>query len=202
MERDVRTARTHRYLVEALVGLMSEKSVYRIQVRELCQKAQVNRTTFYKHYDNVEDFVSKVVDAFIADMDAHFSGDNIFDGLLGIDAAATYERCVGFMTNHLEFVRAMTGPHGTPLMRERICNHWRTMFEEAVKESGRTLDSRVNPEVLATFVVSSMWTLLEYTIRASDTYAPAYMASQFSCLLHDCVFNTLMSQASGLQAGK
>ena len=80
---------------------MSEKSVYRIQVRELCQKAQVNRTTFYKHYDNVEDFVSKVVDAFIADMDAHFSGDNIFDGLLGIDAAATYERCVGFMTNHL-----------------------------------------------------------------------------------------------------
>lgn len=175
---------------------MAEKSVYRIQVRELCQKAQVNRTTFYKHYDNVEDFVSKVVDGFIGDMDAHFGGDNIFEGLLGIDAAATYERCVGFMTSNLEFVRAMTGVHGTPLIRERICAHWRTMFEEAVEESGQTLDSRVNPEVLATFVVSAMWTLLEYTIRASDTYAPAYMASQFSCLLHDCVFNTLMSQSA------
>lgn len=194
MEQDVRVARTHRYLVEAMTGLMVDKPVCRIQVRELCQFAQVNRTTFYKHYDNIEDFVSKVVDVFIREMDANFGGANIFSGLLGDQATTTLERCVCFMMEHLEFVRAMTGPHGTPLLRERICDHWREIFEEAVRQSGCVFSREVNPEVLDTFVVSSLWALLEHSIRASDTYAPAYLAAQSSYLLHDCVFSTLMSQ--------
>lgn len=191
MGQGTRATRTRGYLVEALVGLLEEKSIFKVQVRELCQRAQVNRTTFYKHYDNVEDFVDKVVDAFLADMDANFGGANIFDGLLGDEAQATYERCVSFMTEHRAFVVAMTGPNGTPLLRERICDHWAAMFADAVRKEGIDLGGKAEPEVLAAFVVSAMWTLLEYTMRSSDTYAPAYMARQFSFLLHDCLFQAL-----------
>lgn len=37
-------------LKEALINLLTEKSIDKITIYELCQRAQINRTTFYKYY--------------------------------------------------------------------------------------------------------------------------------------------------------
>lgn len=60
------------------------------------------------------------------------------------------------------------------------------MFEEAIERRGLGADGRVEPDILATYVVSTMWSLLEYTLLAGEKYAPEYMAAQFAYLLHDC----------------
>ena len=39
-------------LIEALIKLLSVKDFNQINVKELCQIANVNRTTFYAYYDN------------------------------------------------------------------------------------------------------------------------------------------------------
>lgn len=191
MDQQRRTTRTRGYLVDALVDLLGEKSIYKVQVRELCQRAQMNRSTFYKHYENVEAFVEAVVEGFLEEMDANFGGANIFDGLMGSDAGATYVRCVSFMADRAPFVRAMIGPNGTPLLRERIMAHWTRMFEEAAARRGPGATGRVEPDILATYVVSVMWALLEYTLLVEEKYAPEYLAAQFSYLLHDCTLAQL-----------
>ena len=46
---------------EALLLLLEQKEFDRITVKEVCQKAGVNRTTFYLHYDNMNDLLEETI---------------------------------------------------------------------------------------------------------------------------------------------
>ena len=48
-----RTRLTKRLLRESLLGLLEEKPVERITVKELCERAELNRSTFYAYYQDV-----------------------------------------------------------------------------------------------------------------------------------------------------
>ena len=54
---DQRTRMTRRLLQSALVGLMGEKPLKDITVKELCRRAEVNRSTFYFHYYDIYDLM-------------------------------------------------------------------------------------------------------------------------------------------------
>ena len=48
-------------LKNALMEILSEKgSVNRISVRELCQRAELNRSTFYSHYNEPKDLLDEI----------------------------------------------------------------------------------------------------------------------------------------------
>lgn len=51
---------TKRMFKESLIDLLKEKAIYNIKVTELCDKAELNRTTFYKYYENIYDVLSDV----------------------------------------------------------------------------------------------------------------------------------------------
>lgn len=46
---------------EALLLLLEQKEFDRITVKEVCRKAGVNRTTFYLHYENMNDLLEETV---------------------------------------------------------------------------------------------------------------------------------------------
>lgn len=46
---------------EALIYLLEKKDVEYITVKEICNKAGVNRSTFYLHYENISDLVDETV---------------------------------------------------------------------------------------------------------------------------------------------
>ena len=48
----MRYRRTQRNLRQALIALLSEKPIDAISVRELAERADINRATFYLHYDS------------------------------------------------------------------------------------------------------------------------------------------------------
>lgn len=47
---------------DALVSLLQEKSLEFITVKEICQRAGVNRSTFYLHYETIDDLLSECVE--------------------------------------------------------------------------------------------------------------------------------------------
>ena len=49
---DPRIRRTRNYIQEAFQSLLEEKSFKSITVREITERAEVNRATFYAHYDD------------------------------------------------------------------------------------------------------------------------------------------------------
>ena len=61
MENSRITATKHMFR-NAFLKLLKEKSMADIRVNELCELAGVNRSTFYRHYDNVSDLMDEIVD--------------------------------------------------------------------------------------------------------------------------------------------
>jgi AcrR family transcriptional regulator len=49
---DLRVRRTYKFLWDALMALMTERDFESITVTDICERAMVHRTTFYKHYED------------------------------------------------------------------------------------------------------------------------------------------------------
>lgn len=58
-----RVKMTKLLLNESLIELMHTKSIHEITVKELCEKADINRSTFYKHYGTVYDLYAEILQA-------------------------------------------------------------------------------------------------------------------------------------------
>lgn len=57
---DRRIKRTKRFLSMALVELLAEKPVNEITVKELTERSDVNRATFYRHYRDIYDMLRQM----------------------------------------------------------------------------------------------------------------------------------------------
>ena len=58
---DLRVVKTKRLLYATLLELMKEKPFEEIKVSDICNKALVNRSTFYSHYQDKYDLFSELV---------------------------------------------------------------------------------------------------------------------------------------------
>src|SRR5260370_31270348 len=51
-QADLRVRRTRKLLWEALMAELSERAFEEITGKDICERAMVHRTTFYKHYED------------------------------------------------------------------------------------------------------------------------------------------------------
>ncbi len=56
-QESLRIKRTRKQIWEALLALLHERSFEEISVRDICEQAMVNRTTFYRHFESKHDLV-------------------------------------------------------------------------------------------------------------------------------------------------
>lgn len=59
----------------ALIILLNKKDFELITVKEICELAEVNRSTFYLHYDNSYDLLKETIEAVYKDFFSRFSAD-------------------------------------------------------------------------------------------------------------------------------
>ena len=63
MEKDdLRIVKTKKALYDALTNMMKEKTFEEIKVSDICNKALVNRTTFYAHFEDKYSVLSSLLD--------------------------------------------------------------------------------------------------------------------------------------------
>ena len=65
---DLRVRKTYAALNRAFTSLLSQKPYERISVAELCEAAEIRRTTFYKHFRDKDAFFSAFVSALRIDL--------------------------------------------------------------------------------------------------------------------------------------
>ncbi len=57
---DIRIKKTRRNIVNAFLELRAHQSLERITVKALCEKAEINKSTFYTHYTDIFDLSSQL----------------------------------------------------------------------------------------------------------------------------------------------
>lgn len=63
-----KVAYTKRTIREVLVALLREKPADRVTVTELCERADINRSTFYRYYTDVSDLMQKAENELYEDL--------------------------------------------------------------------------------------------------------------------------------------
>lgn len=53
---------TARRMDEALIALLGEKDFQYVTIKEICARADVNRSTFYLHYENIGDLLMETIE--------------------------------------------------------------------------------------------------------------------------------------------
>ena len=87
-KEDLRVRRTFKLLSQALMSLLLEKSFEEIFVTDICERAMVHRTTFYKHFEDkyhLLDFcVQELISNFEGDEYKVSSGSSMKDYYMGL----------------------------------------------------------------------------------------------------------------------
>ena len=66
-KKDFRSLRTQRHLRKALCELLYEKPINKITIRELTEKAEISRCTFYLYHDSIYSMVKSIENDMLSD---------------------------------------------------------------------------------------------------------------------------------------
>lgn len=68
MSEDRRVRKTKKAIQDAFCEMIKEKNLNEIPIKELCAKADINKSTFYLHYHDIYDLADKMQEILIQDV--------------------------------------------------------------------------------------------------------------------------------------
>lgn len=76
---DHRTRLTKTMITEAMTSLLKEKPIQEITVKELCERADINRGTFYLHYHDIYDLLEQIENNILLYLEKLFQENAVVD---------------------------------------------------------------------------------------------------------------------------
>ena len=98
---------TKTLLKNALTEMLQSQSIYQISIRELCQNAGINRSTFYKYYGSQFDLLSEMEQDLMQDVENFLSGENDY-------APEALVQALRYLENNIDFVRLLFNSNVDP----------------------------------------------------------------------------------------
>ena len=96
---------TARLMNESLLILLEKKDIDYITVKEICEKAGVNRSTFYLHYDTIDDLFAETIERLNNDFISSFEIKDVKPLIKTADKEDMIFIKKEFLEPYLEFVK-------------------------------------------------------------------------------------------------
>ena len=169
---DRRVIKTKRQLRLALMELMSEKTQKHISVRELAERANINRGTFYIHYKDVSDLLQRLEDEMadrLSEMCRRHANNT------EISSYPFLTDLYRFVLDNADLCRVLLGPNGDIAYRQRICG---ILHDDFLYEflSRFYPDDRQKLEHFCAFIVSGNLNLALTWLNGGTRESPEEMA--------------------------
>src|SRR5712692_9241577 len=124
---DLRARRTRKWLQDALIGLMKEKSFQDIQITELTARAQISRPAFYLHFRSKEELLLSHVDVIFDEFHSDVSRE-IARG--DIDRKRYSRLLFQYWERSAETLRLVIQAENADILLERLKEYVRVMMKE------------------------------------------------------------------------
>lgn len=181
--KDPRVKRTLLLIRDALISLLAEKSLEQVTVRDITERAEINRATFYLHYVDKYDLLEKVVEEMMASFAEVFrlpAGFEADDFVKGTDAPPpSFVRQFEHIAEHAAFYKVMLGPNGPGGLAKQMESIIGASLEHrsliAAPDDRTALMPR---ELIVRYATSAHMGVLTYWLEQDMPYSPKYMATQ------------------------
>ena len=126
MAEDRRIRFTKSVLKSSLIELMQEKPLAKITVKELCEKADINRGTFYAHYKAPEDLMESMRDELATGIEEHVQQNlSRHERLQGIHAL---EKALEYIAANQKLCKALSRDPGNTAYWQRFIERIYKMY--------------------------------------------------------------------------
>lgn len=163
-----RVTLTKRMLRDALIELLKEKDIYHISIRELCERADLNRTTFYKYYGSQFDLLTDMESDIIT-----FINKTVRKNQANIETII--QILCEYLENNLEFARLLINNNIDPSFPEKLFS-LEVIKESFVKNYAGMYDA-VEMEYLFNFITYGAFRIICMWINREERESPKKLAA-------------------------
>lgn len=175
---DRRIRKTRSLLIQGLISLMKEKDIRDISVKELADLADINRGTFYLHYNDIYDMVHKIEDDLFREYE-NITSRNITDTM---QLSSYHDELLDIFTSlhsHREITRVLIGPHGDLTFVNRL----KGLVKERLERIMSSMPPGPGTEYYKAFVVSGYIGIFETWLLMDNPLPPEAMADLCSRMI-------------------
>lgn len=172
---------TEKRIETSLLQLMKEQTFETISIRQLIDLAEVNRSTFYRHYLDKYDLLEKIEYQLLGDLLAYYQDAIKSDRLFKLEKDFKVEDYIHekqnlfhFFESYLEDLAILLGPNGSPTSLWRLQEALREIFSQSISLADAYIEE-VEVDLLLNHQAASFMGTLTYWLAH-----PHYKSQQMS----------------------
>ena len=173
--------KTEKQIEDSLLQLMKEQTFETISIRQLIDLAEMNRSTFYRHYLDKYDLLEKIEDRLLDDLQAYYQEALESACLFKLEKDFKVEDYIyekqnlfHFFEPYLEDLVTLLGPNGSSTSSQRLQEALREIFWQSISLADPHLEE-VEVDLLLNHQAASFMGTLTYWLAHS-----CYKAQQMS----------------------
>ena len=171
-KNDRRSQRTRQALGDALVELMAEKGYDAISIKDIIERANVGRSTFYSHYVDKDELFVRQMDRVMDMLSQHVPPD-VPDGNPFFPSLGLFQH----IQEQWKLFKSHAWGTGIDILTKRMQKSLSEKIEGRLVASGQTFEVPVT--VIANFLAGSFLSMLRWWMDNKMTYTPEQMDEMF-----------------------
>ncbi|MDQ0246652.1 AcrR family transcriptional regulator [Bacillus fengqiuensis] len=184
---DRRVKKTKQALKESFISLLSEKGFQAVTVQDITKRADVNRATFYSHYQDKHDMLEQMIAEILQEFTDAINSTPVDSKSQAITKEsrpnAAFVRMFEQIQKHADFYNVMLSKKGIPGFWRQMYGIIRECFyQRRLKLQPDDQQLIVPKDILSSFTSSSYLGMIMYWLESGMVYTPEYMATQLTLL--------------------
>ncbi|TGB01409.1 TetR/AcrR family transcriptional regulator [Halobacillus salinus] len=177
---DRRKKYTRKVLKDSLITLLANKSLSSITVKEICELADINRSTFYTHYTDHYDLLHKIEDEITEDMNRYLHS---YDYEKEEESLQMTEKILEYITENRLMFQTLLNHQSAPTFEKRLMDLTRNFMINTWPRANelRTEESKY----LSSFVISGAIHVIKEWIAQDLKESPREMAEMINQFINN-----------------
>lgn len=161
MKQDRKTRYTRMVLQDSLIDLIKQKPISKITIKEICENADINRTTFYNHFIDQYDLLHSIEDQTL------FYAEERLQRLLKTDkneAEKIIESILEYFAENSDYIQVLMSEQGDIDFQKKLL---RMIYEYCgTIPTDKNLANVINNEYFFVFAVNGSIGIIQHWMKA------------------------------------
>ncbi|MFD1851494.1 TetR/AcrR family transcriptional regulator [Oceanobacillus bengalensis] len=193
MSNDRRIYKSKHALKEALILLMEKKNFNKITITDIVTCANLNRGTFYKHYQEKEELLNELIDDVMEDLVHSYREPYVRSNQFNIgELTSSTVKIFNHVYSYSKFYSIIIKSNVLTGYQAKICSVLKqlALYDlDMVKNKNKKIDHNL----IASYKAYALFGLIVEWVNSEYKYTPNYMAEQLVEILAYNGFNSVFN---------
>jgi AcrR family transcriptional regulator len=169
---DRRVKYTKMVLKESFIKLLEKKDISQISIKEICEDADINRATFYAHYNDQFDLLKKIEDELLDNINAHIAE---FDQINNDkNAVLLAEKIFEYLKENAKLCKLLLNEHGDFSFQKKVMMLVYDIIIAEITDNNKI--TKEDAEYVYSFTITGCVGIVQKWLDEDMKKSPHYMA--------------------------